>query len=271
MIDKIIIQNLEVFAKHGAFPEENILGQKFFVSVTLYTNTREAGKSDLLEKSINYSDVSYFIKNFMEEYTFKLLETVAEQLAEKLLLTFSLLEQVELEIKKPWAPIGLPFEMISVHISRAWHTTYIALGSNMGNKKAYLDMAIDMLRKNSCCKVLKIADYIITAPYGVTEQDDFLNSVLKLDTLLTPEELLDELHRIETIAGRERVIQWGPRTLDLDILFYDDLVVDTEKLHIPHIELHKRAFVLTPLVQIAPYLRHPILNKTILELRDDLL
>lgn len=66
------------------------------------------------------------------------------------------------------------------------------------------------------------------------------------------------------------MIQWGPRTLDLDILFYDDLVVDTEKLHIPHIELHKRAFVLIPLAQIAPYLRYPVLNKTMLELKDEL-
>ncbi|MDE6907448.1 MAG: 2-amino-4-hydroxy-6-hydroxymethyldihydropteridine diphosphokinase, partial [Lachnospiraceae bacterium] len=105
---------------------------------------------------------------------------------------------------------------------------------------------------------------------GVTEQDEFLNGALKLRTLLTPEELLELLHEIEAKAERVRTLRWGPRTLDLDILFYDNLVLDTEELHIPHIDMQNRDFVLKPMAQIAPYMRHPVLNKTIKQLEGEL-
>ena len=195
---------------------------------------------------------------------------MAEQLTQELLLSFPLIRRVDLEIKKPWAPIGLPLDTVSVRIVREWHTAYVALGSNMGEKKAYLDMAVQKLDKHRCCRVVKVADYINTSPYGGVEQDDFLNSALELQTLLTPEELLDLLHEIEQDAGRKRLVHWGPRTLDLDILLYDQLVLDTEDLHIPHIDMQNRDFVLIPLSQIAAYRRHPVLNRTIGELKDQL-
>ncbi len=269
-MDKITIQNLEIFANHGVFPEENTLGQKFIISAVLYTDIRKAGKTDELEYSTHYGEVSHFIEDFVKNHTFKLIESVVEQLAQEILLHFPLLEKVQLEIKKPWAPIGLPLDTVSIQIERGWHTAYIALGSNMGDKKKYLDTAVSMLRANACCHVTKVADYLVTSPYGGVEQDDFLNSALELRTLLSPQELLDELHAIEHAANRERLIRWGPRTLDLDILLYDDLVLDTDELHIPHIELHKRDFVLIPLCQIAPYRRHPLLHKTMEELLDSL-
>ena len=269
-MDKIKIKNLEIFGNHGVFPEENVLGQKFVISATLYTDTREAGKTDDLTKSIHYGEVSHFIRKFVEEHTFKLLETVAERLAEALLLETPGLQKVSLEIKKPWAPIGLPLETVSVEIERQWHTAYVALGSNMGDKRAYLRLGVEGLRETKGCQLLAVSEFITTAPYGVTEQDDFLNGALKLRTLLTPHELLDRLHEIEQEAGRERVLRWGPRTLDLDILLYDDLVLDEENLHIPHIEMHKRDFVLKPLCQIAPYARHPVYNRTAEELLEGL-
>ena len=269
-MDKIQIKNLEIFGKHGVFPEENVLGQKFVVSATLYTDTREAGKTDDLTKSIHYGEVSHFIRRFVEEHTFKLLETVVERLAEALLLETPGLEKVTLEIRKPWAPIGLPLETVSVEIERQWHTAYVALGSNMGDKEAYLRLGVEGLKDTKGCEVQEVSEFLVTAPYGVTEQDDFLNGVLKLRTLLTPRELLKRLHEIEGEARRERILRWGPRTLDLDILLYDDLVLDAENLHIPHIELHKRDFVLKPLCQIAPYVRHPVYNRTAGELLDAL-
>lgn len=269
-MDKIQIKNLEIFAKHGVFPEENVLGQKFVISATLYTDTREAGKTDDLTKSIHYGEVSHFVRRFVEEHTFKLLETVAERLAEALLLETPGLQRISLEIKKPWAPIGLPLETVSVEIERMWHTAYVALGSNMGDKEAYLRLGVEGLKDTKGCEVLEVSDFLVTAPYGVTEQDDFLNGALKLRTLLTPQELLERVHEIEKEARRERIIHWGPRTLDLDILLYDDLVLDEENLHIPHIEMHKRDFVLQPLCQIAPYVRHPVYKKTVGELLDEL-
>ena len=269
-MDKITIQNLEIFANHGVFPEENALGQKFVFTITMHLSTRKAGRSDDLTASIHYGEVSHFVQQFVQEHTWKLLETVAERLAEALLLAFPLMEGVDVEIQKPWAPIGLPLETVSVAISRRWHTAYIALGSNLGDKKAYLDGAVAQLSQRKGCQVIQVSEYLVTAPYGGVEQDDFLNAALVLRTLLEPEELLDCLHQIEAAAGRERLIHWGPRTLDLDILLYDDLVLDTPDLHIPHREMALRDFVLQPMAQIAPWKRHPISGKTMETLLSDL-
>ena len=269
-MDKIHIKNLEVFARHGVFPEENALGQKFVVSAVLYTSTREAGRADDLAKSIHYGEVSRFITEFMEQNTFQLLETAAERLAEELLLNTERLEKIRLEIKKPWAPVGLPLETVSVEIERGWHTAYIALGSNLGDKEANLRLGVEGLRSIRGCRVEAVSDFLVTVPYGGVEQDDFLNGAMKIRTLLTPHELLERLHEIEQEAKRERVVRWGPRTLDLDILLYDDLILDEEELHIPHIEMYKRDFVLKPLCQIAPYARHPVYNRTAAELLADL-
>lgn len=269
-MDKIKIRDLEVFANHGVFPEETVLGQKFLVSAVLYTNTREAGKNDDLTKSIHYGEVSQFIYDYLKENTYRLLESVAEGLAEELLLCVERLEKVTLEIKKPWAPVGLPLDTVSVEITRGWHKAYLSIGSNMGDKSAYLQKAVRSLNALKECQVLKVSEFITTEPYGEVEQDDFLNGALIVRTLLTPEELLDKLHEIEEAAGRERVVHWGPRTLDLDIIFYDDLVFDTENLRIPHVEMHLRDFVLAPLAQIAPYKRHPLLKKTVVELKGEL-
>ncbi len=265
-MDKVKIQNLEVYCNHGVFKEENILGQKFLVSVNLHTDTREAGKLDDLTKSIHYGDVCHFITSFMKENTYMLIEAAAEHLAEKLLLEYENLVKIELEIRKPWAPIGLPLESVSVDITRARHLAYIGVGSNLGDKEEYLNLAVESLKKHSKCKVLQVSDYITTAPVGGVPQDDFLNACIELSTILTPNELLELLMEIELEAKRERVIHWGPRTLDLDLLFYDDVIMDSKKLTLPHPELHKRGFVLEPMAQINPYYRHPILDKTIREL-----
>ena len=266
LFDKISIKNLEVFAHHGVFPEENKLGQKFLVSAVLYTDTRRAGLTDDLTQSIHYGIVSSQITEFLQNHTYQLIETAAEQLAQELLLSTKHLQAVTIELKKPWAPVGLPLETVSVTITRGWHTAFLGLGSNMGDKQAYLDNAVKAISQTPGCELIRVSDYLCTKPYGGVEQDDFLNACLSLRTLLSPHELLDRLHEIEQDAGRKRLIHWGPRTLDLDLLLYDDLVMDTEDLIIPHVEMHLREFVLRPLAQIAPWKRHPVLGQTVSQL-----
>lgn len=268
--DEIHVEDLEVFARHGVFPEENRLGQKFVISLVLYVDTRPAGIADCLEKSVHYGEVSAFLTDYMHDHTFQLIETAAEHMAEEVLLHYPLVKGLTLELKKPWAPVGLPVKTVSVKITRFWHTAYIALGSNLGDKKAYLDGAVRALDALHGCKVEKVSSYLKTAPYGGVEQDDFLNACLELKTFLPPHELLDRLHDIEQEAHRERLIHWGPRTLDLDILLYDDLVMDDADLIIPHVEMHMRDFVLLPLREIAPSKRHPLLHKTVAQLADEL-
>ena len=264
--DKISIKGLEIFANHGVFPEENKLGQKFVINVALYVDTRSAGLTDDLEQSVNYGTVCHQINDFLTANTYKLIERCAEELATHLLVSNPLVQEIDVEIEKPGAPIGLPLETVSVKIHRAWHDVALALGSNMGDTKKYLDDAVQKIDKLMNTKVIKVADYIKTKPYGGVEQDDFLNSAMLIRTLFTPNELLNELHKIENEAGRVRTIHWGPRTLDLDILLYDDLVMETNDLTIPHIELHLRDFVLKPLAQIAPWLRHPVYGETMAQM-----
>ena len=146
------------------------------------------------------------------------------------------------------------------------HIAYIGLGSNMGDKVANLKKAVEELGKVPGNKVLAVSSFYKTEPVGDVEQDWFINAALKLETTLTPRELLNKLLDIEKDLGRVREIKWGPRIIDLDILLYDNLVIDEEGLVIPHPYLHERGFVLSPLAEIAQEGIHPKLKKSISEL-----
>ena len=270
MADYIRIRDLEVHANHGVFKEENVLGQKFVFSVEMEVDMTPACLKDDLNGSVHYGLVSQDIYEFVKAHTYQLLEHLAEQVCRMLLMKYERIKKITLEVKKPWAPVGLPLDTVSVEITRTRHTAYLSFGSNMGDKKAYLDGAIKELEAHPMIHVTKVSDYIVTEPYGGVVQDDFLNGCLELETVLSPEELLDALHVIEQNADRKREIHWGPRTLDLDILFYDDIVMNTEDLIIPHKEIPLRDFVLRPLAQIAPDVMHPVLHKNIRQLKEEL-
>ena len=269
-MDVLNIKNLEVFAKHGVYPEERSLGQKFVISAALYADLRGAGKSDELEESIDYGKICNAIRCFTEKKTFKLIEAVAENLAEKLLIENPALQKVWLEIKKPWAPVAVQLDTVSVEIERSRHKAHISLGSNMGDREGYLHFALGELKNARGCRVSRTSKFINTTPYGDIEQDDFLNACLELETLLSPFELLELLGEIEEKAGRTRERRWGPRTLDLDIIFFDDMVISEDRLRIPHKDAHKRDFVLIPLTEIAPHKMHPVMGKTVTELLAEL-
>ena len=268
--DEIRIEGLEVYAHHGVYPEETKNGQYFYVNAILYTNVRQAGGEDSLERTINYGTGCRFITDWMQENTCLLLEAVAERLSQALLLEYGPLAALELEIQKPHAPISLPFGNVSVKVRRGWHRAYIAVGSNLGNRKTHILSGIQALKVHPLIKLKKVSKMIVTEPYGGVEQEDFLNGALEIETLLEPEELLEALHQVENAEGRERIVRWGPRTLDLDILFYDRLCYESETLVIPHVDLENRVFVLKPMSEIAPYFRHPISKKTMTGLLKEL-
>lgn len=147
---------------------------------------------------------------------------------------------------------------------------YIGLGSNLGDRAALIKSSIEMLNQDRHVNVIKISKMIGTKPVGGPPQPDYLNAAVEITTSLLPDELLRTLQGIELKLGRERVTKWGPRTIDMDILFYENVVMNSEHLTIPHQLLHLRSFVLEPLAEIAPDLRHPHFDKTILELVKDL-
>lgn len=270
-MDIIRIDNLEVYAYHGVYDEEKEKGQYFYVNAELYTNTRKAGMNDDLDASTNYGTVCDFIHDFMTKHTYDLIETVAEQLAQALLLEFKLVKSILLEIRKPHAPIEKEFESVSVEIERGWHEAFVAFGSNLGDKEKFIDEAIEALSNLPQINIVAISDKIVTEPYGNVEQDVFLNGVMKIETLLPADELLQILQKVEEHAGRERKIHWGPRTLDLDIIFYDDDIISENDLIVPHPDMKNRDFVLKPLMQIAPYKLHPVYRKTISDMYAELM
>ncbi|MBR4780048.1 MAG: 2-amino-4-hydroxy-6-hydroxymethyldihydropteridine diphosphokinase [Lachnospiraceae bacterium] len=269
-MDVIHIKRLEIFANHGVIPEENTLGQKFIISADLYKDLRKAGKSDDVEETVHYGKAAVLIKQISEKSVFRLIEKLAEEIADALLKNFPV-EKVRVVIEKPWAPVRLPLDTVAVEIERSWHTAYLSVGSNIGEKEQFLNNAVKKLDEDCNIKVTKVSKYIETEPYGNVEQDKFLNGCLEIRTLLTPDELLKKVNEIEQEEGRIRTLHWGPRTLDIDILLYDNEVVYTDDLKIPHPDMHNRMFVLEPLCEIAPFVIHPVLGKSVMRLKEKLM
>jgi len=147
---------------------------------------------------------------------------------------------------------------------------YLALGSNVGDRQQTIISAIEYLQNHPEFSAITVSSMYLTEPYGFTGQRDFVNCAVRLETLLSPRDILQEIKSIENIFGRTREIKWGPRTLDIDILFYDSKIIQEPDLIIPHPEIHKRTFVLQPLMELCPDFVHPILHRSIRSILDSL-
>ncbi|RGM98036.1 2-amino-4-hydroxy-6-hydroxymethyldihydropteridine diphosphokinase [Fusobacterium mortiferum] len=262
-MDKIYINNLEFIGFHGVFPEEKKLGQKFLVSLELTVDTREAGKTGDLTKSVHYGLVAQDVEKLFLEKSIDLIETCAENIAEMVLKKYELVKEVKVIVKKPWAPLQMHFENVAVEITRKWHRVYLSLGSNIGNKRKNLLEAIRKIGELENTEVVKSSTILETEPFGYLEQDNFLNTCLEVKTLMTAQEFLKEILQIELDMGRVREIKWGPRIIDIDILFYDKEIIEEDNLAVPHPWICEREFVLDPLSEIAPNYIHPLEKKTI--------
>lgn len=147
---------------------------------------------------------------------------------------------------------------------------YLGLGSNIGNRVAHLDEAIARMNAHNNITVTRQSSIIETEPYGNVDQDKFMNMCVEIDTDLSPVALLETVLEIEQKMGRERIIDWGPRNIDIDILIYEDLEINLDDLQIPHAEMHKRMFVLEPLAEIAANVVHPTFGVSIKTLKQQL-
>lgn len=262
-MDKIYINNLEFIGFHGVFPEEKKLGQKFLVSLELTVDTREAGKTGNLTKSVHYGLVAQDVEKLFLEKSIDLIETCAENIAEMVLKKYELVKEVKVTVKKPWAPLQMHFENVAVEITRKWYRIYLSLGSNIGDKRKNLLEAIRKIGELENTEVVKSSTILETEPFGYLEQDNFLNACLEVKTLMTAQEFLKEILQIELDMGRVREIKWGPRIIDIDILFYDKEIIEEDNLAVPHPWICEREFVLGPLSEIAPNYIHPLEKKTI--------
>ncbi|NLN97297.1 MAG: 2-amino-4-hydroxy-6-hydroxymethyldihydropteridine diphosphokinase [Eubacteriaceae bacterium] len=269
-MDTINIKKLCIHAHHGVFQEEKNLGQRFYLNITLSLSTRIAATTGDLNASVHYGELAHEIQEVFTQESYDLIETAAEKVATYILTHYPLVKKVWIEVEKPWAPVGLPLGTVSVAIERRWHRVFIGYGSNMGDRQALIDQALKLIDEDEDIQTVKQSSTIETPPWGVEEQDPFLNGVVEIKTLKSPLELLDFLQSIELQLHRKRTLHWGPRTIDLDILFYDELVMDSPRLNLPHPYIAERLFVLEPLKEIAPHLVHPVYRKNIRELLKDI-
>ena len=270
--DRIQLQGMRFFGYHGVLPEERTQGQFFEVDAELFCSLEPAAEDDELNKAVDYSLVYQNIREIVEGRQYRLIETLAARLAESLLARFPI-EGVRIRVRKPEVPLSGPLAWAGVEISR-WRkeveakrhfnreqiikeTAYVALGSNLGDREAYLWQALGLLAAHPSLQVQKVSSFYETEPVGYLDQGMFLNAVAQLETDRTPQELLKILQAIENRLGRQRGIRWGPRTIDLDLLLYGNQTIEEPELIIPHPRMLERDFVLVPLAEIAPDLLLP--------------
>ena len=192
-----------------------------------------------------------------------------EKIVHRLLIDYPQVEGVTLSVAGS-AAYGGQEAVCEFEIERTRHTVYIGIGSNVGDREKNIREAVGKVDAPEDTRLVEVSKIYETEPVGYLDQNRFLNAVCKIQTLASPENLVSRLQEIEKLLKRERNIRWGPRTIDLDVLFYDDLVTDNEKIIIPHPRLHERLFVLKPLCDISPYLVHPILKERCYKIMESL-
>lgn len=257
MSDQILIEGIRAVTIVGALPHEREIAQPLRVDVALHVDLHDAGRSDELGDTVNYGLVAERVVAAVEESKDVLLERLASRLADEV-LAFDRVEAVDLTLTKlrPPLPQDVATTAVRVHRTRAeaevephtLHRAWVALGSNLGDRRAFLRLAVERLGR-----VTAMSDVYETDPVGgPDDQGPYLNMVVEVETSLDPFALLRRCQRIEAEAMRQRVVHWGPRTLDVDIIQFDDVEMSAGELQIPHPRFAERRFVLEPLAQIAP-------------------
>ncbi|GBU15995.1 MAG: hypothetical protein COT28_12530 [Methylobacterium sp. CG08_land_8_20_14_0_20_71_15] len=265
MSDRILVTRLAVFARHGVLPEEEVLGQRFYVSLDCGLDLSEAGRTDDVSHTVSYADLAALALDIAGNRRFRLIEALAEAIAAAILSGFPAIETVRVRVDKPSAPVPAILDGVSVEIFRGRGTArgapvaaglatraYLGIGSNIGDKAARLDAAVERLSRYPGIRVVARSHDYRTPPWGDTDQDWFLNGALAVETDLSPHALLTACLSVEAAMGRVRERRWGPRVIDIDVLHYEGAQVDDARLVLPHRFVRERAFVLVPLAEIAP-------------------
>jgi dihydroneopterin aldolase/2-amino-4-hydroxy-6-hydroxymethyldihydropteridine diphosphokinase len=254
--DRIDINGLVVNAIVGALPHERETPQPVRIDLSLHVDLRDAGRTDELADTAHYGDVTERVADTVRESKDVLLERLAERVAE-VAVGFDRVEGVDVVITKMRPPIPEVVDTTAVRVRRRRsdfeqtprraHTAIVALGSNLGDRAGYLRLAVERLGE-----VTAMSQVFETDPVGPEGQGAYLNMVVVVRTWLDPYGFIRRCQQIESEAMRQRVVRWGPRTLDVDLLFYDDITIDDPELTVPHPRYAERRFVLTPLAEVAP-------------------
>jgi dihydroneopterin aldolase/2-amino-4-hydroxy-6-hydroxymethyldihydropteridine diphosphokinase len=245
-MDRIEVRGLRVRGRHGVLDSERRDGQDFLIDAVLGVDIRPAAAADDLSRTVDYAKLSERLAAIVAGQPVRLIETLAERLA-RACLAEPAVREVQITVHKPQAPVGLPFGDVLVTISRARRTrAVLALGSNLGDRLATLQRAVDELAATPGLDVVAVSPVYETAPVGGPEQPDYLNAVALAETSRPAGDLLRRAQEIEAAAQRRRDVRWGPRTLDIDVIAYGDETSGDPVLTLPHPRAHERAFVLAP-------------------------
>ena len=264
-MDLIRIEGLRLMTVVGVLPHEREAAQPLQVDLALHVDLHDAGVSDELDDTANYGAVSEAVASTVTGAEDMLLERLAGRIA-TVALSFRHVEAVDVRVTKLRPPIPIDVSATSVEIHRTRqrleipddHLAYVALGSNLGDRVAMLRHAVAVLAPQAVSSVYE------TDPIGGPDgQGPFLNMVVELRTALDPFALVRRLQRLEEEAGRQRVVHWGPRTLDCDLILFDDAQITSEFLTVPHPRFTERRFVLEPLAELAPHLCPPDWDATL--------
>jgi len=257
MNDRIEISALRVVTIVGALPHEREIPQPLQVDLSLEVDLADAGRTDELGDTVHYGLVADQVTAVVAEAKDVLLERLAARVAEEV-LSFDRVDAVDVTLTKLRPPLAVDAATTSVSLRRTRATldvtarpacrAFIALGSNLGDREGYLRGALAELGT-----VVAESQVYETDPVGgPDEQGPYLNMVVEVETTLDPFAMLRRCRRIEAEAMRQRVVRWGPRTLDVDMILYEGVTIQSEELTLPHPRFAERRFVLAPLAEIAP-------------------
>jgi dihydroneopterin aldolase / 2-amino-4-hydroxy-6-hydroxymethyldihydropteridine diphosphokinase len=261
--DRISLRGLVARGHHGVLPPERRDGQDFVVDAVLELDVRAAAATDDLTRTVDYGELARALADVVRGEPVALLEALAERLAAVCLADERVLA-AEVVVHKPQAPIPETFDDVSVAVRRTRaemlppaRDGVLALGANLGDREATLAAAVADLGATPGVEVVGTSPVVESEPVGGPDQPDYLNAVVAIRSTLTPHALLAACLAVERRHGRERRLRWGPRTLDVDIITYGDLVIDIPDLVLPHPRAAGRPFVLAPWAVLDPQARLP--------------
>lgn len=295
-LDRMKLHRIELFGQHGVCEAERKLGQRWLIDLDLQMDLQQAGKTDKLEHSVNYTDLYDTVKKVVEGKSYQLVEALTERIAEVLLERYCLISEATVRVTKPHPPFDIHFQGVTIEMTRVRvepydrgrnlahmelracptkqetksphsnpsarllgnnivtdsHTqiAYITLGTNMGEREQALQQALSALQKHEQIYITRCSSIYETDPIGYEAQPTFLNMAARLYTSLRADELLRAMLTIEKQMGRIRHIRWGPRVIDLDLLWMGNKRWSTAELTLPHPRMGERGFVLVPLAEI---------------------
>lgn len=267
---KIIIHDLVVNACHGVNEEEKTQKQPFSISVEIVTDIGEAVKNDDITQTVSYSEVCKQIKTVVQSTTYNLIETLADTLACSIACKYYNVISVKVLLKKLEPPMKVKPNYVAVEVVKEYKRCYLSLGSSVGDRNGYLDFALEKLNNDIHIRKVRESGRIETEPYGGVAKNKFINSAVELETIYSPQELLKVINNIETEAGRVRNKKWEDRVLDIDIVLFGNEIINDENLTVPHKEMHKREFVLRPLLLLNDALHHPLLSKYLKDILEEI-